>query len=261
MINFSNILGTLMESGLSKSTTDRLKNAMSAGSEKAGDALSGVTDKISDLIDGTGGKNLGDMFKGVLGDAGRVLGENKNLALGGLGALAGALLGGGGKSVKGAIGGGVMAVLGAMAYKALKTTGQDNTEVPLGLQEPEDRSQETELEKGAELVLKAMINAAKADGKIDPTEVRRIIGKMEDAGESEEEREFLLAEMSKPLDMEGFIAEARKNPQLAPQLYAASLLAIEVDTPAEKAYMKDLAEKLNLDREVAADLERTMGLS
>ncbi len=261
MVNFSNILGTLMESGFSKSTTDRLKHAMSSGSEKASDALYELTDTLSEFLDGNGSKNVGDMFKGVLRDAGRVIGKNKNLAIGGLGALAGALLGGGGKSFKGAIGGGVMAVLGTMAYQALKKTGQENTEVPLGLQEPENEAQATELEKGAELVLKAMINAAKADGKIDPNEVRRIIGKIEDAGESEEVRAFLLAELSKPMDMEGFIAAARQKPQLAPQLFAASLLAIEVDTPAEKAYMQALAEKLDIDRKVAADLEKTLGLS
>ena len=42
------------------------------------------------------------------------------LAVGGLGALAGALLGGGGGAVKGAMGGGVLALLGGIAMSALK---------------------------------------------------------------------------------------------------------------------------------------------
>ncbi len=261
MINFSNIVGTLMEAGLSQSTTDRLKHALSTGGEKAGGVLSGISGAVSDLLGGSGGKDIGGMLQSVLGDAGRVLGKNKNLALGGLGALAGSLLGGGGKSFKGALGGGAMAVLGAMAFKALKKAGQGEPEVPLGLREAEDDAQQAELEKGAELILKAMIGAAKADGKIDQQEVRRIMGKVEEAGESQEAREFLLAEMSKPLDLDGFVAEARHQPQLAPQIYAASLLAIEVDTPAEKEYMQQLAKKLNLDEGVAADLEKTLGLS
>ena len=262
MVNFSNILGTLMQAGLSGSSTDRLQHALSAGGKASGGALSGLTDALSGLMGGSqGGGGIGGMLEGVLGDAGRALGENKNLALGGLGALAGSLLGGGGKSLKGALGGGAMAMLGAMAFKALKGAGGAEAEVPLGLREAENVDQEVELERGAELVLKAMINAAKADGRIDQEEVQRIVGKLEEAGEPEEARDFLLTELSKPLDLEGFIAEARKQPQLAPQIYAASLLAIEVDTPAEKEYLRKLAGNLNLDRGVAADLEKTLGLS
>jgi len=153
-----------------------------------------------------------------------------------------------------------MAMLGAMAFKALQGAGQAESEVPLGLREVENDDQEAELERGAELVLKAMINAAKADGRIDQQEVQRIVGKLEEAGEPEEARDFILAEMGKPLDVEGFLAEAAKQPQLAPQIYAASLLAIEVDTPAEREYMQQLADNLNLDRGVVSELESTLGM-
>ena len=44
-------------------------------------------------------------ISGMLGEAGRAVGGNKNFALGGLGALVGSLLGGGGKSLGGALGG------------------------------------------------------------------------------------------------------------------------------------------------------------
>jgi uncharacterized membrane protein YebE (DUF533 family) len=201
------------------------------------------------------------MLQGVLGEAGNALGGNKNLALGGLGALAGSLLGGGGKSLRGALGGGAMAMLGAMAFKALKSANQPAPEVPLGLREAENEEQELELERGAELVLKAMINAAKADGQIDQKEVQRIVGKLEEAGEPEEARDFVLSEMGKPLDIEGFLGEAGNYPHLAPQIYAASLLAIEVDTPAEKEYMQQIAARLNLDQGVVSEIEKTLGLS
>jgi len=155
-----------------------------------------------------------------------------------------------------------MAMLGAMAFKALKGGGGDaQPEVPLGLREAAGSEEEEELEKGAELILRAMINAAKADGRIDQQEVQRIVGKLEEAGEPEEARDFVLAEMGKPLDLEGFLAEARQRPSLAPQIYAASLLAIEVDTPAEKEYMQQLASHLNIAPGVVAELERTVGLS
>jgi len=46
------------------------------------------------------------------------------MAVGGLGALAGALLGVGGGAAKGAIGGGVMALLGSLGVSAIKTMNQ-----------------------------------------------------------------------------------------------------------------------------------------
>jgi len=184
MANFSDILGTLMQSGMSSSTTGRLKNALGAGGPASGGALSslgGLGDALSGMLGGGKGGGIGGMLQSVLGDAGKALGGGNKLAVGGLGALAGSLLGGGGGSVKGALGGGVMAVLGAMAYSAFKGAGNapETREVPVGLRQPENTREEQELEQGAELVLKAMINAAKADGQIDKSEIERILGKLE----------------------------------------------------------------------------------
>ena len=264
MTGFSDILGTLMQSGMSSSTTGRLKNALGAGGSASGGALSslgGIGDALSGMLGGGSG-GIGGMLQGVLGDAGKALGGGNKLAVGGLGALAGALLGGGGGSVKGALGGGVMAVLGAMAYSAFKGAGNapEAQEVPVGLRQPENTGEEQELEQGAELVLKAMINAAKADGQIDKSEIERILGKLEAAGTDSDARDFVIGEMNKPMDLDGIVAAARNKPHLAAQVYAASLLAIEVDTPAERRYMQQLAEGLGLPPEVTSRLEKTVGL-
>lgn len=53
---------------------------------------------------------------------------------------------------------------------------------------------------------------------------------------------------------------AGHSPQMAAQIYAASFLAIEVDTVAEQAYMKQLAAGLGLHPEVANHIERTLGI-
>lgn len=267
MTNFSDILGTLMQSGMSASTTGRLKNVLGAGGSSSGGTLadlgSGITDALSGLLGGgKGAGGIGGMLQGVLGDVGKALGGGNKLAVGGLGALAGALLGGGGGSIKGALGGGTMAVLGAMAYSALKGAGSapEAGEVPVGLRQPENAQEEQELEQGAELVLKAMINAAKADGRIDKTEIQRILGKLEAAGAEGDARDFVIEEMNKPADLDGIVAAAGKSPQLAAQVYAASLLAIEVDTPAERQYLRQLADGLGLSPEVTSRLEKTVGL-
>jgi uncharacterized membrane protein YebE (DUF533 family) len=66
--------------------------------------------------------------------------------------------------------------------------------------------------------------------------------------------------MSKPMDTDELVAAAQDNPQMAAQLYAASLLGIEVDTPGECAYLEDLAKRLGLVPQAVTNLENTMGL-
>jgi uncharacterized membrane protein YebE (DUF533 family) len=189
------------------------------------------------------------------------VGGKQNLALGGLGALAGALLGGGGKSLGGALGGGVMALLGAMAYQAYKGGGSSQpTEVPLGLVEPRSEAERMELEQDAEVVLKAMINAAKADGQIDRGEIQRIVGRLKETGMDPDAQEYVMAEMQKKMDTPALIAAASGRPTLAAQIYGASLLAIEVDTPAEKKYLDDLAAGMGLDPVVAQRIKGMVGL-
>lgn len=200
------------------------------------------------------------MLGSVLGEAEQAVGGRDNLALGGLGALAGALLGGGGRSMGGALGGGLMALLGAMAYKALRGTGAEASEVPIGLLEPKTDADRERLEQHAELILKAMINAAKADGQIDQHEVRRIVGKLQEDGIDANEQEYLIMEMQKPMDTQQLIAAARGRRDIAAEIYAASLLAIEVDTPAEKEYLDQLASGMGLTQDVTQQILGFAGL-
>ena len=50
-------------------------------------------------------------------------------------------------------------------------------------------------------VLVAMIAAAKADGEVDRAESQKIMGQMEQAGLTSEEKSFLLGEMARPLNI------------------------------------------------------------
>jgi uncharacterized membrane protein YebE (DUF533 family) len=47
----------------------------------------------------------------------------------------------------------------------------------------------------------------------------------------------------------------------AAQIYAASLMAIEIDTDAERRYMQDLASKLRMEQPVVAYLHQAVGLA
>jgi uncharacterized membrane protein YebE (DUF533 family) len=271
-MNITDLLGAVMQSGMTSSSNDRLRNAMGSGGggnilESLGGLLGGpagggsgggLGGALSGMLGGGGG--LGGMLGEVLNQTGQKVGGNQNLALGGLGALAGALLGGGGKSLGGALGGGVMALLGAMAFQALKGAGSRSPEVPLGLVEPATEAERQALERQAELVLKAMINAAKADGRIDEEEIERIVGKLQEAGADAEAQRFVMTQMQRPLETEALISGAKGQPELGAQIYAASLMAIEVDTPAEKAYLGQLASGLGLTPEVTRRIDQMVGL-
>ena len=268
-MSISDLLGAMMQSGMAPSSNQRLQNALGGGSggllESLGGLLGGqrsgggLGDILSGMLGGGGG-GLGGMLGDVLNQAGQAAGGKQNLALGGLGALVGSLLGGGGKSLGGALGGGLMALLGAMAFKALQGSGQSTGRVPLGLMEPQTEEEREELENRSELVLKAMINAAKADGKIDEGEAHRIVGKMQEAGADADGQRYVLELMRRPMETETLITAAEGHPNLAAELYAASLMAIEVDTSAEKAYLGKLASGLGLTPEVTRRIEQMVGL-
>jgi uncharacterized membrane protein YebE (DUF533 family) len=235
-MNFESLLGAVAGSGMSRSTGRRLGSSLG------------------------GGGTLGGALGSVLEQAGRAVGGRQNLAIGGLGALAGALLGGGRRSLGGALGGGVMALLGAMAFQALRERSGQQSGVPLGLAVPRTDSEREQLDRNSGLVLRAMINAAKADGTIDPREISSLVGRIRESGAGSDALEFLQQEMAKPMETEALVEAARGQPELAAELYAASLLAIEVDTPAEKEYLAELASDLGLEPVVTDSLQRSVGL-
>lgn len=271
-MNIGDLLGAMMQSGMAPSSNQRLENALGGGSggllESLGGLLGGQKSSgggLGDLLSGAlggggGGGGLGGMLGEVLNQAGQAAGGKQNLALGGLGALVGSLLGGGGKSLGGALGGGLMALLGAMAFKALQGSGQSTGRVPLGLVEPQSEAEREELENRSELVLKAMINAAKADGKIDEGEAQRIVGKLQEAGADADGQRYVLELMRRPMETETLITAAEGHPNLAAEIYAASLMAIEVDTSAEQAYLGKLASGLGLTAEVTRRIQQMVGL-
>ena len=215
---------------------------------------------LSGVLGSEAGGGLGDLLSSVLGDAGKAVGGNKNLAIGGLGALIGSLLGGGGKSMGGAVGGGLMALLGTLAFNALKASGQQKPHIPVGLLEPQTKAEQERLEQGSELVLRAMINATKADGQVDQNEINRIMGKFKEIGVDSEAQRYMMTQLRQPMETEKLIAAVQGQPELAAQIYAASLLAIEVDTHAEITYLDQLAKGMGLPSQVTGRIHELVGL-
>ncbi len=138
---------------------------------------------------------------------------------------------------------GGLAALGALAYDAWQKHSGSNGEQKFL---PNDANREAL----GKLTLKAIINAMKADGKIDDAEKSKLYNSLQNADLSDEEKSFLFDELNKPIDTEGLVALAIDE-QSALEIYTASFVAINPDGEAEKAYLGDLANKLKITPELA----------
>jgi len=103
------------------------------------------------------------------------------------------------------------------------------------------------------LVIRSMIAAAAADGLIDGNEREAILGRAQDAGLDPDDLAALRGELAQPLSMPELLAQT--PPDLAPQVYAAALITISVDTDAERRWMDRLASGLALDAAQRAELD------
>ncbi|MDY0072713.1 MAG: tellurite resistance TerB family protein [Thauera sp.] len=216
----------------------------------------------------SGGADLGAILGGMLAGGGRGGSSAGGGLGGGLGGLLGSMLGGGQSGGSGRSNGAGMAILASLAMAALKNwQGGKAGSSAVGLMsvsvdsdfdaEQFSRLSSAELE---ELMLRAMISAAKADGVVDEDELQRIVGRLAEDGLSAEEKQFLVNELQSPLDLPGLIA-AVPNEAVAAQVYAASLLAIELDNEAEYAYLRQLAQGLGLDPATVSRLHQLTGVS
>lgn len=186
---------------------------------------------------------------------------DKNLqsqaGVGAAGLAAGMLLGGGG--VKKIAQYGALAAIGGLAYNAWQKSRQDNAS-PTVETPPEGPfmpapGDETGQEALGKALVRAMIAAAKADGRIDGEEKERIFKRLEDMNLSAQEKAFVFDELSTPLDMEAVVRGA-DTPEHAAEIYAASLVAIEADTATERAYLEALASRLSLPDALVQEIHK-----
>ncbi|MEF2074140.1 tellurite resistance TerB family protein [Consotaella aegiceratis] len=209
------------------------------------------------------GGSLQDQIGGLLqGDRGSML---KGALAGGLATY---LLSGkrgrklGGKAIK--YGG--MALVAGVAYKAWQnyqakqTTGSASAAASPALQGEIPMVEGTSFHplgeaagERASLMLSAMIAAAKADGYIDADEQDGLFGKIADLDLGAEEKGLLMDQMRRPLSIDELV-ERVPDEATAAEVYTVSLLAIDPDHPAEKAYLDMLAARLNLPGDLVASI-------
>lgn len=257
------VVGQLLREGMSPSSRARLEHSTGPRGLGGLDTSGGLGGMLSSMLgggaetrmSGGGGDLLGGIGKMLSGDSG--IGGLSRGEVGGIGAIAGALLGG--RSVKGAVGGGAMALLGTLALSALKNWQSQSAGAPAAAPKlSELEMQQMTAPETAELCLRGMIEAVKSDGAIAPEEIERITGKLQEDGITAEEQRFVMEQLAKPADVEALIA-AIPNREIAAQVYAAALMAISVDTPAERTFLARLAQGTGLGAEPVRNLHTMVG--
>ncbi|WP_108500356.1 tellurite resistance TerB family protein [Paracoccus indicus] len=206
------------------SLSETLGRALGGRSGQAGGGLGGLLDSLSGKSGASGG-GLGGMLGGLLGGA----------AAGG---AAGSLAQKGAQPSNNA-------TFGELFNDSIANGGEPTT------------APTAEQNAIAGLMLRAMIQAAKSDGKIDDAEKQRLLGHVGDDLD-DDERQFIRDQMAAPVDAKGLAADVPKG--MESQVYLMSLLAIDFDSEAEARYLNDLAVAMGLDRPTVNGIHEEAGV-
>ncbi len=110
-------------------------------------------------------------------------------------------------------------------------------------------------EASAKVLLWAMLQAAKSDGRIDPEEKKNLLGQIGDI--SKDEMAFVDDVLARPVDVQALAREVPDH--MAAQVYSMSLLAIDLDSKKEASYLHELAQALKIDPQDANAIHNQMG--
>lgn len=255
-----------------------------AGGQSSSNSSGGLGDILGSLVGGSKSSSsaggLGDLLGSLLGS-----GQSSGGSAGNLGDILGSLVGGStptyqprssgrtptsAKDLEDLLGigknnnsgrlGGAGGLGGLLTSAIAKHAQQNNPNVPtpsnddysvlpLGVDKQEANNH-------AELIIRAMINAAKSDGHIDQSEQDKVIAKLGDV--TQEEINFVKREFAAPLDVEAF---ARSIPiGMGEQIYAVSLMAIDLDKNSEAQYLASLAQGLGISTQLANQMHDKFGV-
>lgn len=241
---------------------DDLLGSNTGGGGNRGTGSGGLGDMLGQVLGGrTGGSGAGSAYGGpnsprrgqAQGGLGGILDQlSTGAAAGGLGGLLGGILGGGGQQSGQPQG--QLAQKGSQPANDASFGELFNDAIAKG-DEPEV-APTPEQNALAGLMLKAMIQAAKADGEIDDKEKSKLMSEFGDL--DDDERAFIRDQMAAPVDA---AALAREVPEgYGPQIYLMSLMAIEFDNRKEAEYLHELAQNLGLDKATVNGIHDKVGV-
>ncbi|MGY2261973.1 tellurite resistance TerB family protein [Pseudomonas sp. SDO55104_S430] len=210
--------------------------------------------------------DLGGLLGGLLGGGGGMGGGAGAGGMGGLGGLLGGLLGGGspmGGQRQGRSGGGTnyaaLASLGMMAFQAYqawqRSQAQQQQQAPQQAMRTVDMLAGPEVEEHSHAILRALIAAAKADGRFDDAEKQMINAEIARHTDDPQLQQWLDDEVAKPLDA-AEVAQSANDPGMAAEMYLASVMLVNDQADAERNYLDELAAALGIDPDLQVHLEQ-----
>ena len=152
---------------------------------------------------------------------------------------------------------GGVALIGGLAYKAwrhYKDEPDNSMTTPPSEFLPESPDESNELNL---LLVRAMITAARADGRIDEDENKAIMTRISEMQLDDSERAYLFEQFSTPVDVQALAREAKSEAQAA-EVYAASSMIVVPPSPTEQRYLAALGTALNLPEGLREQIHRTV---
>lgn len=213
----------------------------------------GLEDMLGSILGGGGAASSGGAQTGGLGglleqlggarQGGAATGAAAGGAAGGLNDLLGGLASGG--AAGGGLGGLIGGLMGAKSAAPSQPGGSfgDMLNQALAKQDEPEVKPSSDQEAMAALMLRAMIMAMKSDGEIDAAEEEKLMGRLGDV--SAEEREFVMNEMRQPVDAQSIAQDTPRG--LEQQVYAMSVMGIDLDNQNEAKYLHSLAQAMGIE--------------
>jgi uncharacterized membrane protein YebE (DUF533 family) len=97
-------------------------------------------------------------------------------------------------------------------------------------------------------LVRAMIAATKADGRLTDDERERLLDRIGPAQFDPDVQDWLQREFRAKLDIEAVVEGCCDSPRRAVEIYLASLMAIDLDAPEEHEWLRRLTGRLGLER-------------
>lgn len=117
-----------------------------------------------------------------------------------------------------------------------------------------DKLEGKEAEERSQILVKAMIAAAKCDGRMSEDETNSVNQQIKKLGLGESIESVLKAGMVTPLSAKS-VARMADDTEVAAEIYVVSMLVTNIESDQEKKYMSSLADALELPETVIQELE------
>lgn len=144
---------------------------------------------------------------------------------------------------------GSLAALGGLAYQMYRQWEAGDTAPTDAASTGQVADAEQSPKASADILLKAMVAAAKADGHVDSVELENIRKQLDGMALGGDVNDMILEALTQPLGAKDIAALAAGDMAVATEIYLISAAVIDASNEAEQVYLADLRAALQLPDE------------